>query len=322
MANVENPTVWVLLDDRAGNNNQSRGLADKLGFPYELVQIEYNCLARLPNSVRGTTLLGVAHDYKLSLAPPYPNIVIAAGRRLAPVARFIKQHNPATKLVHIMRPQAPLEAFEYIILPEHDTAPSNATIIRSAGALSEISEARLHDAAAIWAPHLSLTPEPRTSILIGGSSKAGAMLATDIDALLDAVLPIVKSEGGSVLVTTSRRTPENCIKRLKTRLEGTPHMLHLYGAKGANPYAAFLALAARIIVSGDSVSMCSEAAFTSKPVYVFEGGFMTPKHRDYASSLYRRGACKPLHTFDPKWQGGNSLDEAARIADEIRDNLR
>ena len=30
MAKAENPTVWVLMDDRAGNNGQARGLADKL----------------------------------------------------------------------------------------------------------------------------------------------------------------------------------------------------------------------------------------------------------------------------------------------------
>lgn len=322
MANPkEPPNVWVLMDDRAGNNGQARGLADKLGFPTELIQIEYNACAALPNALRGSSLLGVASDYKLSLSPPYPDIVIAAGRRLTPVARYVKKQNPDCKLIHIMRPEAPLDNFEHIILPEHDPATEGDNIIRSTGALSEISTARLNDAAAIWAPHLNNVQEPRTTLLIGGDTKSKAMTPDNINNLLNTITPIIKKEHGSALITTSRRTSKTCIRALTDGLSTIPHQLHLYGSKGANPYAAYLALAERIIITGESVSMCSEAAFTGKPVYIYEGAFMTPKHKAYVQSLYARGVAKPLSAFSPAWQGGESLDEAARIAKLIRNNL-
>jgi len=321
MAKAEKPTVWVLLDDRVGNNNQSRGLARKLGFQKELVQIEYNAFATLPNAFRDASLLGVASDYKLSVAPPYPDIVIAAGRRLAPVARYVKKMNPKTKLIHIMRPEAPVDEFEAIILPEHDAPMEGSNIIRTTGALSGITHEHLEKAATLWSPHLNSVQEPRTALLIGGDSKGGAMTPDDIKKPLHTLNPIITEEKGSLLVTTSRRTSEACIAELKNALSDLPHHLHLYSSKGANPYEGFLALAERIIVTGESVSMCSEAAFTGKPVYIHEGSFMTEKNKAYISSLYAHNVAKPLSAFSETWRGGESLDEAARVADLIRNNL-
>ena len=155
--------------------------------------------------------------------------MIAAGRRLAPVARYIKKMNPATKLIHIMRPQAPLRVFETIILPEHDTDLSGDNIIRTTGALSGITTEHLEKAAALWAPHLNDVPSSRTALLIGGNTKAGAMTPHHIAELLNSLIPIVTKERGSLLVTTSRRTSETCIATLKAGLSETPHHLHLYG---------------------------------------------------------------------------------------------
>ncbi len=47
------PAVWVLADDRPGNNSQSIGLAEALGGRYEVKPFQFyrfaRFLARLPN---------------------------------------------------------------------------------------------------------------------------------------------------------------------------------------------------------------------------------------------------------------------------------
>lgn len=97
--------LHLLLDDRPGNAGQVRGVADavKALLPdAEVVArpIAYTSLAKLPNVVRGRTLVGVTDDTAARLHESLggdgaPDVVIAAGRRTAPIARWIK-HTVAT----------------------------------------------------------------------------------------------------------------------------------------------------------------------------------------------------------------------------------
>ena len=46
------PLIWVLLDDRAGNNSQSLGIAQELGYDFIAKNISYNFLAKLPDFLK------------------------------------------------------------------------------------------------------------------------------------------------------------------------------------------------------------------------------------------------------------------------------
>ena len=84
------PTIWALTEDRPGNNSQSIGLATALGWPYEVKEVRFSVLARLPNRLLGASRIGIDSARSASMAPPWPDLVIATGRRLAPVARWIQ----------------------------------------------------------------------------------------------------------------------------------------------------------------------------------------------------------------------------------------
>lgn len=115
-------TLWALTDDRPGNNVQVLGVAKALGWTTEEKAIRYTGFARLPNIVRGATLAGVADSSREQFSAPWPDVVIAAGRRSAPVARWIKrQSGGKTKLVQIMFPgRAGAKEFDVIAVPDHD----------------------------------------------------------------------------------------------------------------------------------------------------------------------------------------------------------
>lgn len=73
-------------------------------------------------------------------------------------------------------------------------------------------------------------------------------------------------------MTTSARTSTAAVDVLEKNLD-VPRFFFKW-AKDAtgNPYFAFLGLADELIVTGDSMSMLTEACFTRKPVYIFDLG--------------------------------------------------
>ena len=89
-ADGASPRVWVLGDDRPGNATQSLGLAETLGWPLEQRQIQPGPLSRLHNRLLGGSRLGIDLSRSDPLEPPWPDLVIAAGRRSAPVALWIR----------------------------------------------------------------------------------------------------------------------------------------------------------------------------------------------------------------------------------------
>ena len=82
--------VWVLLGNGAGDNAQLLRLAETLGWPFEAKRIRYNWFNRCPNLLLGASKLTVDTRRSDPLAPPWPDLVIGASRRAAPLARWIK----------------------------------------------------------------------------------------------------------------------------------------------------------------------------------------------------------------------------------------
>ena len=111
------------------------------------------------------------------------------------------------------------------------------------------------------------------------------------------------AQSGSLLVTTSSRTSDAATDALEEAIT-VPNAFYRYGAgDGGNPYLGILAWADRLVVTGDSIAMLSEASATGKPVLMFDlGGMRNPNdgvERDFrlGASLYAfmlRYLWKPL----------------------------
>ena len=150
-SDAELPLIWVLADDRAGNRAQCLGVADRLGIPYEIKEIRYTSLVYLPNILRGKSLRGIDRASARALRAPWPDMIIAAGRRIAPVARWIKRQSPKTKLVQLMWPDAGAVDFDCIILPSHDREHKDApNVLRVLGAPHRITPQVMSGAAELW----------------------------------------------------------------------------------------------------------------------------------------------------------------------------
>lgn len=298
MTDQNTPLIWVLADDRAGNINQALGVAEALALPFKRVDIRYTPLARLPNVIRGAGLMGVDSASRAGLVAPWPDLVIAAGRRTAPVARWIKrQSRGQTRLCQIMRPDSGEKDFDLIAVPAHDRMVPRENVLEIPGAPHRITETRLLLEADRWRPRFKGLPGPLYGVIIGGSTKKTTFTRAMADDLVSQVIDAARGAGASLLVTTSRRTGQENEKLIAGRLEdsGLPCHLHDWMSKDENPYFGYLGLADVLIVTGDSVSMCCEAAAAPGGVYIYAPeGLAGPRHQRLHQALYDGQYARPL----------------------------
>lgn len=313
------PRIWVLADDRAGNRSQALGVSERLGPPVRVQEIRYNARAALPNRLLGASFLGLLAESRQALVPPWPDIVVAAGRRTAPAARAIRRRSGGrTFLVQIMDPGAGRDEFGLIAVPRHDRLAPAANIVTIVGAPHRVTPAALAAAAAEWAPRLAHLPRPWGAVLVGGSTRRRPFTAAMAGDLAAAVSAQARAAGGSLLVSTSRRTGA-AADALVSALAAPAHV-YRWGDGGDNPYLGYLALADAVVVTGDSVSMCSEACATTAPVTIYAPpGHIGRKHRRLHRALFELGYARPLGngaaTAHPP------LDDAAVVAAEVRRRL-
>jgi hypothetical protein len=310
------PTVWVLSDVRPGHANQALGVAEALGWPFTVKPLRYSHLARLPNALLGDRTWSLTAAARASLTEPWPDLVIAAGRRAAPSARWLKRQRADLLLAHLMWPGS-ARAFDLIAVPEHDRVAGRPGLIRTVGSPSRVTPPRLQAAAARLAPQLADLPRPRIACLVGGGRRAARFTPADAALLAQRASACARLYGGSLLVTTSRRTGVACEDSLARSLEA-PHLLHRWTMNDDNPYLGILGSADALIVTGDSASMCSEACATGRPVFVDRKHNAGP---DKLASLHKRleqlGYLRPLGAPWPTSMPPR-LDPASTVAAAIR----
>lgn len=316
--------VWVLADDRPGNRRQALGVAEALGWPFAVKEIRYGPLGGLPNVLLGASFAGLSGDSRNGLAPPWPDIVLGAGRRVAPVARAIKRLSGGhTFAVQIMDPgRFAFWDLDLIAVPNHDRAPPGPNVFFITGAPHQVRPDMLAEAAVAWRGRLAHLPKPRIAVLIGGRAKGRALAGAAMEDLANRIEAFAQRARGSLLITSSRRTDPAALNALLARVS-VPRHVHRWGDAGENPYPGFLALADAVVVTGDSMSMCSEACASGAPVYIFaRDEFVTPKYARLHRELYDLGFARPL--TDQATAGrkdGPRLNAAEAVAAEIRKRL-
>lgn len=264
--------VWLLLGSRAGDRAQIEALGAALatlGWSSESKRIVANKLFRIPNLFLDSSLLSIDRAASSPLTPPWPDLAIAAGRRSVPAARWIRRRSGGrTRLVHVGRPWAPLGWFDLLVTTPQYGLPDQPNVLLNSLSLSPLDRSRLDAAAARWAPRLEALPRPWIAVLVGGEARPYRLDAAAAGRLGRAASALARAARGSLLVSTSPRTPAAAAAALQAGLTA-PHHLHRWQPGSDNPYPAFLALADQFVVTGDSASMLAEACASGRPVRIF-----------------------------------------------------
>ena len=268
----EGPRVWVLLDDRPGNSTQSLGLAEALGWPFQVVDLRFGLLSRLHNRWLGASVRGLDAVSRASLEPPWPDLVIAAGRRNAPVALWIRhQSRGRSKLVQLGRKGADrAELFDLAVTPAYTRQRPHPRRVEITGPLHRIQASKLEAEAERWRETLSSGPPgPLLALLVGGTSGQYRLDENTARRLGTSVSEMARETGAALLVSVSRRTAPAVGDILEETLSPVARFYRWSPSDDANPYLGYLALADAFVITGDSESMLMEACSTGKPVWIF-----------------------------------------------------
>ena len=185
------PRVWLLMGNKAGDNTQVLALAEALGWPFEIKQLAYKAHEFVPNMVLGTTLAGIDTEQSSPLTAPWPDLVIAAGRRNEPVGRWIKKQAPdVVRLVHVGHPWSRLDGFDLVVTTPQYRLPARPNVLHNKTPLHRVSKERLSREASRWHDRLAHLPRPFITVVVGGSSgpysfdhRAAERLAREASAL-------------------------------------------------------------------------------------------------------------------------------------------
>lgn len=320
----KNTKIWVLVDHIVGHANQAIELAELLGEKYEIKQIEYNFFAKLPNFLLSLFPIFVKKSILAKLkSETTPDLIISSGRRTASLAVYLKKLSKGkSKLIQIMRPDLDPKEFALIILPQHDkfnyTLPN---IIRIIGALTNVRDKLSKMSGEFESAYPDI--KKYIAVIIGGSTKNYTFTMEHAKLFQQKLSSVENNHSLPLFISFSRRTPEN-VKNYFRQNFPRPHIIYDPTDDGMNPYPAMLQNAEFVILTTDSISMCSEVASTGKPLYVFSmPDFNSKKHNFFIQQLVDLGIARRLevntsylekYTYEP-------LSEINKVADIIKDRV-
>ena len=261
--------IWVLQGARAGDNAQARELASRLEAQVICKDLKFNRLHHLPNLLLGASTSSLGAISKHELLPPWPDLVIATGKRSAPVARWIKrQSRRQTKIVQLGRPRAPLSAFDLVITTPQYGLPQADNVVEMP--LPFATPQRVDPAEQdFWRAEWAGLRKPLIAVAIGNAKFPLRMGRGETQLFGRQLNQLAEQMKGSLLLIASPRTASGVVAQIEAELS-VPHIAYGNFDGDKNPYQAALANCDRHVVTSDSVSMISELINTGKPVDVFE----------------------------------------------------
>lgn len=307
--------ILILTDGKTGHLRQAQAVARELdrvlrekGLYSETEELKpefrggWCRMPMLPGAKTGWGRLGFL---KLALTPDsyrriggaFGDFVISCGSAVAPLAVVLARENSA-RAVAVMKPGISIRYFDLVIAPRHDGLRPGPQVVVTDGAPNLVTGESMATAGEKLKTEIGREDGIRVGVLLGGDNRDyrfGPELAGKV---AEELLRAAEELGAGLLVTTSRRTPPETEKVLREKLGRFPRRHRLIIAREGGPEDAvpgIMGLSRVVVVTGESISMISEAAASGKPVVVFPleekpGSFLRRgKHRRLVADFVRAG---------------------------------
>ncbi len=310
-------TCWVITDGKIGDEVHCFGIAQALGLVPERRLVT-------PRAPWTWTAPYGPPDWRdwperrgSPIAPPFPDIAIASGRRTVPYLRTVKRASKGrTFTVFSKDPYRGRKTADVIYVPEHDALRGD-NVIATLTSPHRLTAAGFAAARREPDARLAALPSPRVAFVLGGPSGQYTFEPQDAERLA-AIARQMIAEGRGVMVTPSRRTPDFVVAALRAALASAERdgQAFLWNGEGANPYVDILALADAIVITGDSVNMIGEAAMSGAPIHIVETTGGHPKMTWFIDRMIAEGAAR-------RWAGRiepfryEPIDATPQIAEGI-----
>ncbi len=232
------------------------------------------------------------------------DFIISCGSSIAGVNNLLAMDHNARSIVILKPGLLSYDRFDRVIVPRHDAlenSDSAVNVVVTNGAPNLITPESLNGhVEKLYERFTHLKSKVRTKIgvFIGGDSSHVYISIDQIKVLINQLKEICREVNASMLITTSRRTPEQIDQYLlKTLKRDNCCDLLVLPNRDDVPEAVggIMGLSDILIVSGDSISMMSEAACSGKKTIVFKPETWAKvlkfynKHRLVIDTLSRNG---------------------------------
>ena len=244
--------IVYVSDGKAGHRSQAVGLykamqrqsADEVTF--EEILIDQLPIFSLVSAMFKKSIV--------TLKQP-PDYIFGVGSHTQLRVLLLGKVLPQAKTVILMKPNFPVNWFDYAVIPEHDGVEASEHVITTQGALNPIVNEQRHQ------PN-------RFLIALGGSSKRHHW---NEEKVLDAIQQIVNLHPqAEIILTTSRRTPEEFLAHLNEK--SFKSQLKIFPVEKTPQGWIFeeMQKAEAVWVTEDSVSMIFEALTAGCQVGIIE----------------------------------------------------
>ncbi|WP_415492009.1 mitochondrial fission ELM1 family protein [Acetobacter sp.] len=318
------PHAFVVGEDFAGMRSQALGLMERAGWRGVFCPVRPDRMARL--ALGGPRWLGQSfmrdqdgQDLLGNLALAASDVVISVGGKGGAVGAALR--NMGRPVVQVQNPRQRLSRFDLIVACRHDDI-SGPNVLLGRTAVHGLTPEILTEARRVWEPRFAHLPRPLTVALVGGANGRFRFGEAEGRRLGQVLAQTVRNQGGSLVITPSRRTDPAARQALDdcTRDVGG----QIWDGTGENPYIGLIACADNLVVTIDSVSMMSEAVAGHAPVTVFPLPGRSRRISSFVEELELSGRVRVLndvhdHLPDP-WETG-PLDDTPELVEEIHRRL-
>jgi mitochondrial fission protein ELM1 len=294
MISAFQPDIWILQTHASGDNEQCLALAEALGCAVVIKRLDWPASAEdrvVTHRLLSDTDDGARRRRAHGLQAPWPSLIVCCGRRASRVAFWVKEQSGGrTKIVSIGRAHRAIEEYDLLVGTPQFMLPKRPNVVGLRLPLARQRRQRN-------APNAIVSsPKPWFTILLGGEVREFDTAESTLKEVALRAQMAADRHGGSVIVCTSRRTPEAWI----AAVEGALFRPRVYrwspapandnhANDNSNPYDTLLRESACLFVTADSASMILDGCGSGTPTYVIE----SPARIDLRRSL-RRGLFSSL----------------------------
>ncbi len=277
----------------------------KLSFPWNLIPPKFTPISDI-----------VLKDKIYISDKEIPDLIISCGRKSVIPSIFLKKNNSKIFTIHIQDPKVSFKNFDAIVAPEHDNLKGD-NVYTSKGAIHYITESEINEARQYLVNKIQ--SEKVVSLILGGPNKYYSFSSQEIINIFNQIKSIFVSKGYKVIIIPSMRTPKKTIALAIKEMGSCGHVVNKVDKQA---YLSAYALANYVIVTCDSTSMISEAATSSKPIFV---AHMKAKKNNYRFKRFfelfkKMGITRDLGGKVENWTY-NKHNEAQRIALQLKNKI-
>ncbi len=302
----------ILSDGKPGHENQSKALAEGLGFSFRILPCTYPCKCRKALSYLLDRVGVYCNLSGVAVPEEKPAVIIGTGSNTFYTLKVLKR-KLGVPCVAILTPKGyRFDDFDAVLAPAFDNPPDLPNVIKLPTNLTPARpEFYLTQTAAFLERYVPQKPRA-VGVIIGGKNAIADVTSAWIKAQLEALFAATPE--CEHWVTTSRRTSPEA----EAVIESFPFDYKLIFSKEKfNPIPAFVTRCETLFVTAESTGMLSEAVAigTSKVEVLDNLNANAGKFARFVDTLCAEGYA---HRFDGTLGETSRKVDLAPILDELR----